>query len=83
MPTQSTPASSEAASADAAQTKPVPLLPVQNPPPQSEGSPRRLYTTGGPALQERISVALQVLRDPVARNSFTRPYSGQPRNWTR
>ena len=83
MPTNSTPAKSEPASPDGGHTKPVPLLPVQNPPPQTDGSPRRLYITGGPALEDRVSVALQVLRNPVARNTFTRPYSGQARNWTR
>jgi hypothetical protein len=54
-----------------------------NPPPQSEGVPMRLFTTGGPTSYERMSVAMKVLLDPVARNSFTRPYSGQARNWNR
>ena len=83
MPTTSSPEKPDAAPAEGKTGKGVTLMPVQNPPPQTDGSPRRLYTTGGPAVEERVGVALQVLRNPVARNSFTRPYSGQPRNWTR
>ena len=56
---------------------------VSKSPPQGEGVPRRLYTTGGPATEERLNVAIKVLRDSIARNSFSRPYSGQARNWKR
>ena len=50
-------------------------------PPQGAGAPQRLYSTGSPANVERLNVAMQVLRDPMARASFNRPYSGQVRNW--
>jgi hypothetical protein len=52
-------------------------------PPQSGGMPRRLYTEGAPAGEDKINVALRVLHDPVARNSFSRIYSGQRRGWNR
>jgi hypothetical protein len=52
-------------------------------PPQSGGMPRRLYTEGAPAGEEKINVALKALRDPVALNTFSRNYSGQRRGWTR
>jgi hypothetical protein len=52
-------------------------------PPQGPGGPRRLFGAGGPASQERLNVAMRVLRDPVARASFSRVYSGQSRNWNR
>ncbi|HTT48276.1 MAG TPA: hypothetical protein VMG39_09775 [Pseudolabrys sp.] len=44
-------------------------------------SPQRLYSTGSPASQQRLNVAMKVLHDPVARASFSRAYSGQTRNW--
>lgn len=53
------------------------------PPPQSGGIPQRLYSQGAPADEERPNVALLALRDPVARNSFSRNYSGQRRGWNR
>jgi hypothetical protein len=53
------------------------------PPPQSEGAPRRLFTIGSPMAEERLNVAVRILRDPVARTSFTKVYSGQARNWRR
>jgi len=52
-------------------------------PPQAAGSPQRLYTEGAPADEEKVNIALKVLRDPVARNSFSRIYSGQRRGWNR
>jgi hypothetical protein len=52
-------------------------------PPQHEGAARRLFSTGSPASQQRLNVAMRVLQDPVARSSFTRVYSGQARNWSR
>lgn len=49
-------------------------------PAQAEGVPQRPYSVGGPA--KRISTALRILNDPVARNSFSRIYSGQmSRRW--
>jgi hypothetical protein len=56
------------------------LPPYPHPPPQGEGAPRRLFTTRGPATGARLNVAMKVLQDPVARNSFTRRNSGQPRS---
>jgi hypothetical protein len=58
----------------------APSLP---PPPQGAGAPLRLFNTGSPASVERLNVALRVLRDPIARASFSRVYSGQLRNWNR
>jgi hypothetical protein len=52
-------------------------------PPQGAGAPRRLFSTGSPASQTRLNVAMKVLRDPMARASFSRVYSGQARNWSR
>ena len=52
-------------------------------PPQGPGVPQRPFATGGPDTGEKPSVTLRVLRDPVARMSFSRVYSGQSRNWTR
>lgn len=52
-------------------------------PPQGAGAPRRLYSTGSPASEERLNVAMKVLRDPMARASFSRVYSGQARGWNR
>jgi hypothetical protein len=52
-------------------------------PPQSSGIPRRLYIEGAPAGQEKLNVALKILNDPIARNSFSRIYSGQRRGWNR
>lgn len=52
-------------------------------PPQGEGVPHRLYSTGSPQSRQRLGAALLALRDPVARNSFSRPYSGQSRIWAR
>lgn len=56
---------------------------VRYPPPQSEGGPRRFFTTGSPASGERLNAAIKILRDPIARTTFSRPYSGQARNWNR
>ena len=52
-------------------------------PPQGAGAPRRLYSTGSPASEERLNVAMKILRDPMARVSFSRVYSGQARGWNR
>jgi hypothetical protein len=52
-------------------------------PPQGAGAPRRLYSTGSPASEERFNVAMKILRDPMARASFSRVYSGQARGWNR
>jgi len=52
-------------------------------PPQTPGAPQRLYSTGSPASFERLNVAIKVLRDPLARGSFMRAYSGQTRSWNR
>jgi hypothetical protein len=86
---QSLPASTTGGQDEAEKTPtraaPSPLAnpPPSNPPPQSEGVPRRLFTTGSPATEARLNVAIKVLRDPIARNSFSRPYSGQARYWSR
>jgi hypothetical protein len=68
-----------AAAARAAAPAPAPF----SPPPQGEGVPRRLFSTGSPQSEARLNVAMKVLRDPVARMSFSRPYSGQSRYWGR
>ena len=61
-----TPAQSQPASGGQAEAETTPVqTPFQNPPPQGEGVPRRLYTTGGPATEERLNVAIKVLRIPL------------------
>lgn len=52
-------------------------------PPQGAGAPQRLTSIGAPPGEERFNVAIKVLRDPVARASFGRVYSGQARGWDR
>lgn len=77
--TRSTPRAAPAGPAAAASTSNFWFLK----PPQGDGIPRRPFATGGPARAERLNVAMKVLRDPVARTSFSRVYSGQARNWSR
>ncbi len=63
-----------------------PATPLPSPfalPPQGEGAPRRPFSSGSPSSEERLNVAMKVLRDPAARMSFSRPYSGQSRSWGR
>lgn len=51
---------------------------------QSDGVDRGAPSIGGPARIGRQGVALQVLANPTARNSFSRVYSGQTaRQWRR
>ena len=64
--------------ADAADAMPHYLAP-----PQGQGGPQRLFSEGAPAGIEKPNVALRVLHDPVARNTFSRVYSGQRRGWNR
>ncbi len=79
--------SARRADAAAAAAAPAPpATPLPSPfalPPQGEGAPRRPFSTGSPSSEERLNVAVRVLRDPVARTSFSRPYSGQSRSWGR
>ena len=51
------------------------------PPPQAHGTAQRGILMGARPGYEKLGVALQVLRDPVARRSFTQVYSGQARSW--
>lgn len=55
----------------------------QRPPPQGEGVPQRPYLLGAQSGYQRLNVAMRVLSDPVARTSFSHPYSGQARSWRR
>jgi hypothetical protein len=51
---------------------------VDRPPPQGRGVPQRSNLMGPQPGFQRLNIAMQVLRDPVARISFSRVYSGQP-----
>ena len=53
------------------------------PPPQSLGVPQRAFLVGARPGYQKPNIALQVLRDPVARTSRSPIYSGQARGWRR
>jgi hypothetical protein len=52
-------------------------------PPQGPGAPTRLRIEGSPHSEARLNTAMKVLLDPAARESSSRVYSGQARNWRR
>ena len=56
---------------------------ANRPPPQGQGLPPRPYLVGAQPDHRQPNIAMQVLRDPVARTSSSRVYSGQARNWRR
>ncbi len=56
---------------------------AHRPPPQGRGLPPRPYLVGAQPGYQKPNIAMQVLRDPVARTSFSRVYSGQARDWRR
>jgi hypothetical protein len=56
---------------------------AHRPPPQGRGLPQRPNIMGAQPGYERLNIAMQVRRDPVARTSFSRVYSGQARDWRR
>ncbi len=56
---------------------------ANRPPPQGRGLPPRPYLVGAQPGFQRLNIAMQVLRDPVARTSFSQVYSGQPGDWRR
>ena len=56
---------------------------ASRPPPQGRGLTPRPYLVGAPPGREKPNIAMQVLRDPVARTSSSRVYSGQARDWRR
>ncbi len=51
---------------------------ANRPPPQGEGLPPRANLLSPQPGFRRLNCAMQVLRDPVARASFSQVYSGQP-----
>ncbi len=73
--------SKKAAAAEAGDAKPAQAS--GRPPPQGQGLPPRPYLVGAHPGHEKPNIAMQVLRDPVARTSFSRVYSGQARAWRR
>ena len=56
---------------------------AHRPPPQGRGLPPRPYLVGAYPGHQQPNIAMQVLRDPVARTSSSRVYSGQARDWRR
>ncbi len=56
---------------------------AQRPPHQGRGLPPRPYLVGAQPGYQKPNIAMQVLRDPVARTSSSRVYSGQARDWRR
>ena len=73
--------SKKAAAAEAGDAKPAQAS--GRPPPQGRGVTPRPYLVGAPPGREKPNIAMQVLRDPVARTSSSRVYSGQARDWRR
>ncbi len=56
---------------------------VTRQPPQSRGHSQQSGPLGAEPDVQRLNVAMRVLADPVARTSFSQPYSGQQRSWRR
>ena len=56
---------------------------ANRPPPQGGGLPQRSNLMSPQPGFQRLNIAMQVLRDPVARTSFSQVYSGQPGDWRR
>ena len=56
---------------------------ANRPPPQGRGLPPRSNLMSPQPGFQRLNCAMQVLRDPVARASFSRVYAGQPGYWSR
>ena len=52
-------------------------------PPQGGAVEPKPFAYGAPPRFVKYGVAVKVLADPVARNSFSQPYSGQRRFWGR
>ncbi len=73
--------SKKAAAAEAGDAKPAQAS--GRPPPQGKGVTPRPYLVGAQPDYRQPNIAMQVLRDPVARTSFSRIYSGQARDWRR
>lgn len=78
----------KAGAAEAAESAPTPASDSElhhnnRPPPQAEGTPQRPAQVGAQPGYQKPNIALQVLRDPVARSSRSRVYSGQARGWRR
>ena len=50
-------------------------------PPQGPGVEQKPFLYGAPPRYVKYNVAVKVLADPVARTTFSQPYSGQRRLW--
>lgn len=50
-------------------------------PPQGAGVDPKPFTMGAPPRFVKYGIAVKVLADPVARETFSQPYSGQRRYW--
>lgn len=54
---------------------------AQRVPPQGAGVPQKPFSYGAPPRYVKYNIAVRVLADPVARTTFSQPYSGQRRFW--
>jgi hypothetical protein len=72
QPPRNPPGSPEASPSDVVSTKS---------PPQGAGVELKPFAYGAPPRFVKYGVAIKVLADPVARNTFSQPYSGQRRFW--
>ena len=50
-------------------------------PPQGTGVDPKPFAFGAPPRYVKPNIAVRVLADPVARETFSQPYSGQRRLW--
>ena len=63
-----------------AQAAPSGTDPVRTPPQGASVEPKP-FLYGAPPRYVKYNVAVKVLADPVARTTFSQPYSGQRRLW--
>ena len=50
-------------------------------PPQGAGVEQKPFNYGAPPRYVKYNIAVKVLANPVARETFSQPYSGQRRLW--
>ena len=66
--------------ANAPQAVPSSTDPLRTPPQGASVEPKP-FNFGAPPRYVKYNVAVKVLADPVARTTFSQPYSGQRRLW--
>ncbi len=59
---------------------PSSTVPVRTPP-QGAGVDPKPFVFGAPPRYVKYNIAVRVLADPIARETFSQPYSGQRRLW--